>query len=252
MIKDMPKRFALLLALTFAPSGGVAPAFAAPPAVAESDHVAITTSAGTITLDLDAERAPLTTANFLKYVDQKRLDGTSFYRAMHLEWGDPPNGLIQGGTGNDPKRVLQAVAHEPTRQTGILHKRGTISMARFAPGTATGDFSILVSDQPGLDAQPDATDPDARAGFAAFGKVVSGMDVVDRIWAMPRSSTKGEGVMKGQMLDPTVKIVSVRRVPALETRLEATPSGALSAPNSPAPVAPAAAASSTAQAPAPR
>lgn len=245
----MLKRFAPLFALTFASFGAVSPAFAAPP-VAESDHVAITTSAGTITLDLDAERAPLTTANFLKYVDQKRFDGTSFYRAMHLEWGDPPNGLIQGGTGNDPNRVLKAVAHEPTNETGILHKRGTISMARFAPGTATGDFSILVSDQPGLDAQPDATDPDAKAGFAAFGHVVAGMDVVDRIWAMPRSSTKGEGVMKGQMLDPTVKIVSVRRVPPLPVEQEAAPSSATT-DSPPAPVAPAAVSSQNAKAPAP-
>ena len=186
-----------------------------PPAESPHIHVAVATSAGTITLELDATRAPLTTANFLRYVDKKRFDGTAFYRAMHLEWGEQPNGLIQGGTQNDPKRILKPVAHEPTSQTGILHKRGTISMARFAPGTATGDFSIMVSDQPGLDAQPQSNDPDTRAGFAAFGKVVAGMEVVDRIWNMPRSTTKGEGIMKGQMLAPPVRIVSARRVPAV-------------------------------------
>jgi peptidyl-prolyl cis-trans isomerase A (cyclophilin A) len=202
----MFKRFAplALLALTAA-------APAPPPAPAEV-HVAVTTSAGTITLALDAADAPLTTANFLRYVDQKRFDGTSFYRSMHLDWGTPPNGLIQGGTQNDPKRILKPVAHEPTSRTGILHKRGTISMARFAPGTATGDFSIMVSDQPGLDAQPAAPDAEAQAGFAAFGQVVAGMDVVDRLWTMPRSATKGEGVMKGQILEPAVRIVRMRRV----------------------------------------
>jgi len=187
---------------------------AAVPAPAPDIYVAIATSAGTITLDLDAAHAPLTTANFLRYVDQKRFDRTSFYRSMHLDWGTPPNGLIQGGTQNDPKRILKPVAHEPTSQTGVLHKRGTISMARFAPGTATGDFSIMLSDQPGLDAKPDAPDADSKAGFAAFGHVVAGMDVVDRIWGMPRSPMKGQGVMKGQMLDPAVKIVSIRRVAA--------------------------------------
>jgi peptidyl-prolyl cis-trans isomerase A (cyclophilin A) len=208
----MFKRFAPLLApALLALTGAVPPAG---PSAASDVYVAINTSAGTITLDLDAAHAPLTTANFLKYVDGKRFDGTAFYRAMHLEWGTPPNGLIQGGTQNDPKRILKPVAHEPTDQTGILHKRGTISMARFAPGTATGDFSIMVSDQPGLDANPQATDPDGKAGFAAFGHVVAGMDVVDKIFDMPRSATKGVGVMKGQMLEPPVKIVSVRRVPA--------------------------------------
>jgi peptidyl-prolyl cis-trans isomerase A (cyclophilin A) len=223
----MLKRFApllapALLALTAATPG---PAQPAPADV----YVAITTSAGTITLDLDAAHAPLTTANFLKYVDQKRFDATSFYRAMHLDWGTPPNGLIQGGAQNDPKRILKPVAHEPTSQTGVLHTRGTISMARYAPGTATGDFSIMVADQPGLDAKPDASDPEARAGFAAFGHVVAGMDVVDAIWAMPRSATKGVGVMKGQMLDPAVKIVSIRRVPAPAI----TPKAAPGAPASP-------------------
>lgn len=191
------------------PGGAPGPAREAAPV-----HVAIATGSGTITVRLEAEKAPLTTANFLRYVDQKRFDGTTFYRAMHLDWGTPPNGLLQGGTANDPKRVLKPVAHEPTDKTGVLHKRGTISMARFAPGTATGDFSIMLSDQPGLDANPDSADPEARAGFAAFGQVVAGMDVVERIWSMPRSTSKGEGVMRGQMLENPVKIVSVRRVAA--------------------------------------
>ena len=123
-----------------------------------------------------------------------------------------PNGLIQGGLSGDPRKVLPPVAHEPTSQTGILNTAGAISMARFAPGSATADFSILLSDQPGLDADPTATDPDRRAGFAAFGPVVAGMDVVRAIFALPRSPTRGEGVMKGQMLSDPVRILSVRRI----------------------------------------
>jgi peptidyl-prolyl cis-trans isomerase A (cyclophilin A) len=189
----------------------------APDAAPEDDvFVAIETTAGTILVDLEETRAPLSTANFLKYVDAKRLDGTSFYRSMHLDWGTPPNGLIQGGIAANPKLTFEPVAHEPTSETGVLHKRGTISLARYAPGTATADFSIMVADMPGLDAQPDSDDPEARAGFAAFGHVVKGMDVVMAIWDLPRSTTKGEGALKGQMIENPVKILTVRRAEAPE------------------------------------
>jgi len=216
----MPRRFASLVALPVFALLTVATAPApdkpgeAPADVPTDVYVAMTTDKGTITLDLDAGHAPLTVANFLKYVDARRLDGTTFYRAMHLDWGKQPNGLLQGGIQSNPRLTFPPVAHEPTNMTGIHHKRGTISMARYAPGTAQADFSIMLADQPGLDAKPDATDPEARAGFAAFGHLVSGMDVVEAIWNAPRSQTKGEGVMKGQMLESPVKILRVRRVAA--------------------------------------
>jgi peptidyl-prolyl cis-trans isomerase A (cyclophilin A) len=105
-----------------------------------TQQVVLETSMGSITLALEVERAPITTANFLRYVDEKRLDGTVFYRAMRLDWGDQPNGLVQGGTQMHPDRVLPPIAHEPTNVTGVLHKAGTISMARYDPGTETGDF----------------------------------------------------------------------------------------------------------------
>ena len=177
-------------------------------------YVSLVTEAGVITLGLDAAHAPLTTANFLKYVDKKMLDGTTFYRAMHLDSGEGPAGLLQGGLRSDPAKVLPPVSHEPTSATGILHKAGTISMARYAPGTATADFTIMISDMPGLDARADAQDPESRAGFAAFGHVIAGMDVVRKIWDMPRSPTAGEGVMKGDMLERPVRILSVRRFAA--------------------------------------
>lgn len=186
-----------------------------PQATASVEHVYVTlaTAAGAITLDLDRTHAPLTTANFLKYVDSKRMDGAVFYRAMHLPYGDTPGGLLQGGVRNAAK-LLPPVPHEPTNRTGILHKAGTVSMARFAPGTATADFMILLSDMPALDAEPANEGRDPGAGFAAFGHVASGMDVVRAIWNAPRSTTKGEGVMKGDILENEVKIISARRVAA--------------------------------------
>ncbi len=200
-----------MLALGALALAGAAPAVVPPSTVAADILVVITTDRGAITVDLDRAHAPITVANFLRYVDQKRFDGTTFYRAMHLDWGDQPNGLVQGGINNDPKRALKPIAHEPTDRTGLSHKAGTLSMARFAPGTATGDFSILLSDLTGLDANPSAPDADGKAGFAAFGHVVTGMDVVRAIWDAPRSATKGLGVMKGQMLEKAVRIVTVRR-----------------------------------------
>ena len=173
-------------------------------------RVVLTTELGPITIELDHKHAPITTENFVAYVDQKRFDGTTFYRALRLPWGDAPNGLIQGGTSNDPKRILKPIAHEPTTQTGILHKAWTISMARYEPGTATGDFSIMVGDQPALDADPKASGD--NLGYAAFGHVVGGQDVVLKIYNAPVDPAKGEGGMKGQIIAAPVKIVSARRL----------------------------------------
>lgn len=188
-----------------------APAAAPAPAPVDYAYVALATPQGTITLALDRTHAPITVANFLTYVDGKRLDGATFYRAMHLDWGDPTGGLLQGGLQGMPGKVLPPIAHEPTSVTGLSHKAGTISMARFAPGSATADFTIMIEDLTSLDAQPASDNPDLRAGFAAFGHVVSGMDVVRAIWNAPRSATKGEGVMRGQMIEAPVKILSARR-----------------------------------------
>lgn len=194
------------LALLFTPSASAAPPVPPAPPV----RVALTTTRGIITLELDRAHAPISTANFLRYVDQKRFDGIVFYRAMRLDWGTPPNGLVQAGTRGDYRRVLKPIAHEPTTLTGILHKAGAISMARFAPGTATGDFSILLSDMPSLDANPAGTGD--TAGYAAFGYVVMGMDVARKIFDAPLSPTAGEGALKGQMLVAPVKILTARRV----------------------------------------
>ena len=189
---------------------------AAPPAAPdyETQLVVIETRMGDITVAIETERAPVTAANFLRYVDEDRFDGTHFYRAMHLDWGEPPNGLLQGGTQMDPERVLPPITHEPTSQTGLSHTAGALSMARYDPGSATGDFSIMIKDQTGLDANPDSSDPGLQAGFAVFGHVVAGMDVVHAIHALPPDPDKGEGWMKGQLLAEPVEIVDMRRIEA--------------------------------------
>ena len=215
----VPLTLAMAPSLTLAaPAHHAASARPARPPVplADTVRVEMKTELGPILIDLDGKHAPVTTANFLRYVDEKRFDGIGFYRAMHLAWGDQPNGLVQAGLRHDPRRVLKPIAHEPTSQTGVLHTAGAISMARFAPGTATGDFSILLSDMSGLDANPASPDPEAQAGYAAFGHVVSGMDVVRKIWDAPLSTTLGEGALRGQMLEKPVKVLTVRRVPRPE------------------------------------
>lgn len=178
----------------------------APKPAARTVPVVLTTSLGAVTIAVEVERAPLTAANFLRYVDQKRLDGTAFYRSFKYD-DEQFGGFIQGGTQNDPKRILAPVPHEPTSQTGLTHTDGVISMAQAAPGTATGDFFIMVGDQKGFDATADAS------GYAAFARVTDGMDVIRAIWNAPRSPTKGDGIMKGQMLEPQVRILTARRAP---------------------------------------
>ncbi|MGS1015568.1 peptidylprolyl isomerase [Allosphingosinicella humi] len=211
----MFRRFALLALLCLAVSPATAQA-AAPVAGIEAPapaprpatvRVSLETSEGAIVLELEAERAPITTANFLRYVEGKRLDGIAIYRATKVAENF---GLIQGGVRGDPKRVLPSIAHEPTSVTGLSHVDGTISMARAAPGSANGDFFITIGDMPSLDADP--SQPGDNLGFAAFGHVAEGMDVVRRILDSPTSPTEGEGAMKGQILAVPVRILAARRV----------------------------------------
>ncbi len=185
-----------------------APAIQAPVPRPATVRVVLTTSEGPITLELEKERAPATTANFLRYVDAKRFDGITIYRAMQLA---PGVGLIQGGLRNNPKRLFPPVVHEPTTRTHLSNTDGVISMAREKPGTATADFFIAIGDLSSLDAKPGQ--PGDNLGFAAFGHVAEGMDVVRRIELAPTSPTAGEGAMKGQMLAPPIRILTARRVP---------------------------------------
>ena len=206
-------RIALLLsafAATTAIAQTSAPPAAPPAAKEDLVPVAINTSLGRIVVALDRAHAPVTTANFLHYVDTHRFDGQNFYRAMHVaDANGADGGLIQGGITTDARKLFPPIAHEPTTTTGLHNVAGAISMANGGPGTARADFFILVSDMPGLDANGPGGDAN---GFAAFGHVIEGMDVVRKIWNSPVSATEGAGVMKGQMLDPKIKIINAGRV----------------------------------------
>ena len=197
----MLRLLALLLALAALPVAAQRADRATPGFV----RVRLETAAGNITLALDARRAPLTTANFLRYVDDGRFDGISFYRVARQK-RDPKQGFIQSGIRTDPRRFLAAVSHESTRKTGIKHLDMTISMARMGdPGSANGNFFISVGAEPWMDWSP------KNPGYAAFGRVVGGQATVKRILAMPTTQA-----MKGTLLRQTVL---VRRA----VRLDGTP-----------------------------
>jgi peptidyl-prolyl cis-trans isomerase A (cyclophilin A) len=210
----MKHRFlaALMLAAIAVPAAAqtAAPAAQAPVPKEDLVPVALDTSLGRIVVAHHRGPAPITTANFLHYVDTHRLDGQNFYRAMHMSDGKGGDGgLIQGGITTDARKLYPPIAHEPTTQTGIHNIAGTISMANSGAGTAKADFFILLSDMPGLDANGPGGD---ATGFAAFGHVVEGMDVVKKIFDSPVSPTLGAGAMKGQMLDPKIKIIKAARL----------------------------------------
>jgi len=170
---------AVLAAPAFAQAAAPAQASAAPAPKEDLVPVAIDTNLGRIVIALDRAHAPVTTANFLHYVDTHRFDGETFYRAMHMPDADGKDGgLIQGGIRSDARKLYAPAAHEPTSQTGLHNVAGAISMANNGPGTARADFFILLSDMPGLDAGGPGGDAN---GFAAFGHVTEGMDVVSKI-----------------------------------------------------------------------
>jgi peptidyl-prolyl cis-trans isomerase A (cyclophilin A) len=181
----------------------------AAPAWAQEDtvKVRIATDHGDIVAALATGKAPITCANVLRYVDAGRYDGSSIYRAVQAP-GAPDIGLIEGGI-DDPRKLYAPIAHESTAATGLRHLDGTLSMAREAPGTAQSDFFICAGQAAYLDANPAA--PGDNAGYAAFGQVVEGMEVVRAILALPKTGVARSAEMQGQMLDPPVRIISMTR-----------------------------------------
>ncbi len=185
-----PMRLALLAALLLSGCGQSHP------------RVVMATGLGEITLEIYTDKAPITAANFLRHVEQGSFAGASFYRTVTM--GNQPDNdikieVIQGGIG-DRADDLEPIAHETTEQTGILHMDGVISMARYAPGSATTEIFICVGDQPDLDFGG-LRNPDGQ-GFAAFGKVVAGMEVVRAIQ---------QSAADGQTLTPAVPIRAMTR-----------------------------------------
>ena len=183
-----------------------APTPATPPAL---PRVAIATGIGTMIVEVDNVRAPITGNNFLRYVDQKRLDGASFYRVVKVQ---DHYGFVQFGVQNAPAKVLPPIKHEPTTQTGIKHLDFTLSSPRRAVGTAQGEFTIMLGDQSAsMDADP--AKPGDNLGYAAFAHVVEGQDVVLKIFDAPVSPDASiRGAFKGEIPVTQVRILTARRV----------------------------------------
>ena len=170
-------------------------------------RVRLETEAGSILLALDHKRAPVTTANFVRYVEAKRFDGTFFYRAARTK-GAAGRGFVQGGIRHSARRSFPPIEHEPTAQTGLKHVDGTVSMARAEPAGAMGDFFIIVGGaMPAMDSKPGAP------GFAAFGLVEEGMDTVRALLAAPTVANAGRGPMRGQMIEKPARIIRASREP---------------------------------------
>jgi peptidyl-prolyl cis-trans isomerase A (cyclophilin A) len=177
-------------------------------------RVRVQTELGDIVIEVDPIKAPITTANFLKYVDAGHYDGGIFHRTVKMD-NQPESTVkievIQAGVNPDKaKSGFPAIALERTNVTGILHKNGVVSMARGAPDSATSGWFVCINDQPSLDFGGNRN-PDGQ-GFGAFGRVVSGMDVVRKIQAAPSSTTRTTNT-EAQRLTPPIKIVKVARVP---------------------------------------
>ena len=180
------------------------------PAPAANPRVAFETSAGRFVVEVYADKAPISAKNFLRYVDAKRLDGIAFYRTVKVA---DHFGFVQLGVQNAPAKMFPAIRHEPTTQTGIKHLDGTLSMPRLAPGSARGEFTIMVGDQPSFDANPAATGD--NLGYAAFARVTEGMDVILKVFDAPTSPTRTlQGSFKGEVPETPVKVLTARRLPA--------------------------------------
>lgn len=176
-------------------------------AVPQTVRVRFETALGTFEVEIDPARAPGTATNFLRYVDGGFYDGGRVHRSARVETQAARTVKIEViQAGINPSRqndAFPAIPIERTSVSGILHKDGTISMARSGPDTAVSDFFICIGDQPSLDFGG-ARNPDGQ-GFAAFGRVVAGMDVVRAIHKAPA---------EGELLSPPVVITRASRVKA--------------------------------------
>jgi len=164
----------------------------------ESVRVRMTTDLGVVDIEINVEAAPISANNFLRLVDGGHMDGN----------GSPPIAVIQGGNGSGDS-PFDPIAHETTEETGLLHLNGAVSMARGGVGTASTEFFICIGPQPALDFAAQRN-PDGQ-GFAVFGYVVDGMEVVEAIHQQPSDALTDSAYLKGQMLEKPVTIISIRR-----------------------------------------
>jgi peptidyl-prolyl cis-trans isomerase A (cyclophilin A) len=212
-----PRTFAsLILALAVAAvMATIVDAQSTPPVSGQAGtvRVRVQTELGDIVVEVDPARAPITSANFLKYVDAGHYDGGIWHRTVKMD-NQPESPIkievIQAGVNPaKAKEGFPAITLERTNLTGILHKDGVVSMARGTPDSATSGWFICINDQPSLDAGG-KRNPDGQ-GFAAFGRVISGMDVVRKIQNAP-SSTDRTTNTEAQRLTPPIKILKVARI----------------------------------------
>lgn len=177
----------------------------------ENPLLIIQTNMGNITVEVFSEKAAVTAANFLRYVDGGLFEDASFYRVVRMD-NQPNNDIkievIQGGVTNRNSQRFPPISHETTNKTGVLHKDGTISMARGSPGTASSEFFICIGDQPELDFGGHRN-PDGQ-GFAAFGRVREGMDIVEKIQRLPD---------RNQYLPEPVVILNIVRAEAKKNKI---------------------------------
>ena len=176
------------------------------------ETVQLETRLGNITIELYLDRAPLSAGSFIDYLDHGLLEESAFYRVVthDNDNGSPVISVVQGGLLDDDE-TLPPIAHETTEETGLLHVDGAVSIARAEPGTGSaGAFFICVGDNPSLDYGGERN-PD-KQGFAVFGQVVEGMDVVRAIQALPADAPTEFEYFEGQLLREPVEIVSARRV----------------------------------------
>jgi peptidyl-prolyl cis-trans isomerase A (cyclophilin A) len=205
----MTRRF--LLSLVCAGIAGISVTLHAQ---AKPVRVLVQTELGDIVVEVDQARAPATAANFLRYVDAGHYNGGTWHRTVKMD-NQPESTVkievIQAGVNPEfAKSGFPAIPIERTSVTGLLHKDGVISMARGAPDSATSGWFICINDQPSLDFGG-ARNPDGQ-GFAAFGRVVSGMDVVRKIQNAPSSSDRKTNT-EAQRLTPPIKIIKAARLP---------------------------------------
>ena len=180
-----------------------------------AQKVKINTSAGSITVELFADKAPISVANFMRYVDENRYYNGEFYRVVRLDnqqTSPVKIEVIQGGVHNDSLKMLPPIAQETTNKTGLKHLDGTLSLARVAPNSGGSEFFICINDQPDLDFGG-KRNPDGQ-GFAAFGRVIKGMKVVRKIQkgetGMPAATNAFSNPT--QYLKKIVVIKSVKRL----------------------------------------
>jgi len=178
---------------------------------AQNVHVVLETTQGDIHMDIAVQAAPVSAGSFLEYMDKGLYEGAAFYRTVRKENdnGSPVIEVIQGGI-IDVSKSLPPIAHETTEQTAIKHTNGTLSLARGGPGTASGAaFFISIGDNPSLDFGGQRNKD--GLGFASFGRVIKGMDVVKKIHQLPSDQPTDTPYTKGQILNEPVMIIKAYR-----------------------------------------